>query len=251
MNSTPIPLKRLKQLDDLLGKLGIPFGKMGLLDEALTHSSYAAENPGLSDNERLEFFGDSVLKFVISEYLLERFPSYDEGRLTEIRSVLVSSATLATLASGFELGKYIRVGRRVSMRPSILACTMEAILGAIYLDSGLTYVQNLIVRLLGSQTTEVDHDAIKDNYKAQLQEFSQARAQGVPQYAVETIEGPAHEPVFSVTVSVANVVVGTGSGPSKKAAEQAAARQALAHLETANTTDTPKEEVSSSSLGTP
>ncbi|MBI4532520.1 MAG: ribonuclease III [Candidatus Melainabacteria bacterium] len=235
MNATPIPTKRLKQLDELLAKLGIPCGKMGLLNEALTHSSHAAENPGLADNERLEFFGDAVLKFVISEYLLERFPSYDEGRLTEIRSVLVSSNTLATLANQFDLGKYTLVGRRVSMRPSILACTMEAILGAIYLDSGLTYVQNLIVRLLGSQTTDVDRDAVKDNYKAQLQELTQAQAQGVPQYAVVTVDGPAHEPVFNVTVSVANVVLGAGSGSSKKAAEQAAARQALAKLETTNT----------------
>src|SRR3990167_5060497 len=107
MNVTPpIPPKRLKQLDELLGKLGIPCGRIGLLNEALTHSSYAAENPGLLNNERLEFFGDAVLKFVISEYLLERFPSYDEGRLTEIRSVLVSSATLAVLGAKFDLGKY-------------------------------------------------------------------------------------------------------------------------------------------------
>lgn len=222
--------KRLKQLDELLEKLQLSCGRMGLIEEALTHSSYAAENDGVQDNERLEFFGDAVLKFIISEYLLERFPTYDEGQLTEIRSVLVSSNALAEIGASLNLGKYILVGRRVSMRPSIIARSMEAILGAIYLDSGLTLVQNLIVRLLGAQATAVDRDAIKDNYKAQLQELTQARAQGIPQYSVVMVEGPAHDPTFEVTVSIGNQEVASGSGHSKKSAEQAAAREALNKL---------------------
>lgn len=225
-----IPPKRLKQLDELLGKLGVSCGRMGLLEEALTHSSYVAENPGCQDNERLEFFGDSVLKFVISEYLLERFPDYDEGRLTAIRSVLVSANTLAEIGNELNLGKYIRVGRRVSIRPSIVARSVEAILGAVYLDAGLPYVQNLIVRLLGGRATAVDRDAVKDNYKAQLQELTQGRGQGIPLYTVVETEGPAHDPTFKVTVTVADEVMGCGSGSSKKAAEQAAAREALSRL---------------------
>src|SRR5215470_1193947 len=105
MTGSIITPKRLRELDELLDKLSVSCGRMGLLEEALTHSSYAAENPSLAQNERLEFFGDSVLKFVISEYLLERFPTYDEGRLTEIRSVLVSSNTLAEVGTELNLGR--------------------------------------------------------------------------------------------------------------------------------------------------
>jgi ribonuclease-3 len=130
------------------------------------------------------------------------------------------------------LGRYIQVGRRVSMRPSIVSRSMEAILGAIYLDSGLIPVQNLIIRLFGSQATTVDRDATKENYKAQLQELTQSRAQGIPSYEVTTCEGPAHDPMFTVTVSVAGEVVATGKGTSKKAAEQLAAKEAYAKLNT-------------------
>lgn len=230
MLGNEIDRKRLKQLDELLEKLGVTCGRMGLLDEALIHSSWAAENPGISDNERLEFFGDAVLKFVVSEYLLERFPNYNEGQLTEIRAVLVSSKTLGEVGIAMNLGKYIKVGRRVSMRPSIVARSMEAILGAIYLDSGLIQVQNLIIRLFGSQATSVDRDASKENYKAQLQELTQSRAQGIPVYEVTATEGPAHDPMFTVTVSVEGNVIASGKGQSKKAAEQVAAKEAFAKL---------------------
>ncbi len=233
MISSTISPKRLKQLDELLKQLGISCGRMGFLEEALTHSSYAAENPGIANNERLEFFGDAVLKFVISEYLLERFPEYDEGRLTEIRSVLVSSNTLAEVGVELNLGRYILSGRRVSMRPSMIARAMEAILGAIYLDSGLPYVQNLIVRLLGGRATAVDRDAAGDNYKARLQELTQSQGRGIPVYVTVTSEGPAHDPTFSVTVSVSGQVVGAGSGHSKKQAEQSAAKSALEKLQEA------------------
>jgi len=231
MTGSIITPKRLRELDELLDKLSVSCGRMGLLEEALTHSSYAAENPSLAQNERLEFFGDSVLKFVISEYLLERFPTYDEGKLTEIRSVLVSGKTLAEVAASLNLGKYILTGRRVSIKPSIMAGAMEAILGAIYLDSGLIHVQNLIIRLFGSQATAVDRDEFKENFKAQLQELTQARAQGIPVYSVVSVEGPAHDPTFSVTVAIGEEVLASGSGHSKKSAEQAAARSALGKLE--------------------
>jgi len=230
--TNPITPKRLKLLDELLSKLSVDCGRMSLLNDALTHSSWAAENPGQPDNERLEFFGDSVLKFVVSEYLLERFPEYNEGQLTEIRAVLVSAKTLGDVAASLNLGKYILVGRRVPMRPSILARSMEAILGAIYLDSGLIHVQNLIIRLFGSQATAVDRDEVKDNFKAQLQELTQSLHQGIPVYAVLGVEGPAHDPLFNVSVSVEGNLVGSGQGRSKKEAEQTAAKAALAQLQT-------------------
>lgn len=234
MTGSIISTKRLRELDKLLNDLGILCGRMALLEEALTHSSYAAENADCSHNERLEFFGDSVLKFVISEYLLERFPAYNEGKLSEIRAVLVSGKTLAEVADKHKLGRYILTGRRVSLKPSILAGAMEAVLGAIYLDSGLMQVQNLIIRLFGAQATAVDRDDVKENYKAQLQEWTQSRAEGIPLYAVVNTEGPAHDPIFSVSVSVGGEVTGTGSGHSKKDAEQAAAKDALAKLGVGN-----------------
>lgn len=227
--NTPPP-KRMKELDQLCERLGVHFGRMGLLHEALTHSSYAAEFPGTKDYERLEFFGDAILKFVISEYLLERFPDYDEGELTEIRSVLVSDKTLAELAEKINLSKYILLGRQVQMRPSIVAQSFEAVLGAVYTDLGLIHVQNLIVRMFGNLATSVDRDDIKDNFKAELQEFTQSKAQGVPIYTVTKVDGPAHDPIFSVSVSIAGTVISSGSGRSKKAAEQDAARGALEEL---------------------
>jgi ribonuclease III len=187
IDSYSLSPKRIKELEQLCQKLGVLFGRLAVLNEALTHSSFAAETPGARDYERLEFFGDSVLRFVVSEYLLERFPEYDEGQLTSIRSVLVSDKTLAEIAQEFGLSKYILLGRQVQMRPSIMARSMEAIFGAVYNDLGLFEVQNLVLRLFGSRATDVDKDEAKDNYKAQLQEYSQGGGQGVPVYTVEKI----------------------------------------------------------------
>jgi ribonuclease-3 len=227
----PIPQKRLKDLDQLCERLGLTFGRMHILNEALTHSSYAAEHPGVKDYERLEFFGDAILKFVISEYLLERFPEYDEGQLTEIRSVLISDKTLGELAKTLNLGKYILLGKQVQLRASIMAQSLEAVLGAIYTDLGIIHAQNFIVKLFGSQATNVDRDEVKDNFKAELQELTQSKAQGIPVYSILQVDGPPHEPIFSVSVSVMGEAVATGTGRSKKAAEQEAAKAALEKLD--------------------
>jgi ribonuclease-3 len=224
-----ITSKRLKELDQLCAKLGVTFGRMGLLNEALTHSSFAAES-GEKDCERLEFFGDAVLKFVISEYLLERFPDYDEGKLTEIRAVLVSDKVLAEVAGTLGLSKYIRLGNQVQMRPSIMSRSMEAIFGAVYQDLGLFASQTLIVTMFGDHATAVDRDEMKENFKAKLQELSQAKAQGVPNYAITGVEGPAHNPIFEVTVAIEGTVLASGKGSTKKAAEQEAAKASLEKL---------------------
>ena len=113
--------KRMTQLDQLLAKLHATCGRMGLVNEALTHNSYVNENPGAVDYERLEFFGDAVLKFVISEYLLDRFGDYSEGQLTEIRAALVSDKTLSEIGLAMGLDRYILLGRQVQMKPSIVA----------------------------------------------------------------------------------------------------------------------------------
>jgi len=227
--NTTVPPKRLKTLDQLGASLGVTFGRFSLLNEALTHSSYGAE-AGVTDNERLEFFGDALLKFVISEYLLERFPDYDEGKLTEIRAVLVSDRVLAQLADTVNLSKYILLGKQAQMRPSIMAAALEAVFAAIYIDLGLIALQNIIVRMFGSQATNIDKDELKNNFKAFLQETTQAQGKGLPEYTLETVEGPAHKPFFEVTVAISGTVVGRGQGASKKAAEQEAAREALENL---------------------
>jgi len=228
-SSTVITPKRQKALDQLGASLGVTFGRMSLLNDALTHSSYGMET-GTTDNERLEFFGDAVLKFVISEYLLERFPDYDEGELTEIRAVLVSDKVLANLADSINLGKYILLGRQAQMRPSIMAAALEAVFAAIYIDLGLIIMQNLIVRMFGSPATNIDRDEIKSNFKAHLQEATQSQRKGVPEYNFVTVEGPAHKPVFEMSVSVEGSIIAHGKGPTKKAAEQEAAKKALAVL---------------------
>jgi ribonuclease-3 len=222
--------RRLKDLDQLCARLGVTFGRMGLLHEALTHSSYAAEAPGTKDYERLEFFGDAILKFVLSEYLLERFPEHQEGELTQIRAVLVSDKTLAELANEINLSKYILLGHNVQMRPSIMAQAMEAVIAAVYIDLGLIHVQNLVVRSFGKQATEIERDEIKDNYKAELQTIVQAQTHKQPVYELTKMDGPPHDPTFEVAVIISGKPVASGSGRTKKAAEQEAARQALISL---------------------
>lgn len=230
MTESALSQERLKKLDELCSKLSLNVGRMGLLNEALTHSSYAQEHPGVKDYEKLEFFGDAVLKFVVSEYLLDRFPEYFEGQLTEIRAVLVSDKVLAEIARGIGLDKYILLGRQVQMRPSIMADCLEAVIGAAYQDLGLFPVQNLIVALFGSHATEVDRDGTYENHKAILQEYTQARAQGLPVYTVLNSEGPPHQPTFTIAVSIAGDAIATGTGSSKKDAEQEAAKLAMEKL---------------------
>jgi ribonuclease-3 len=232
MKTSPqnVSITRQKALNELSQQLNIPVKDFSLLNQALTHSSYALENSYVSDNERIEFFGDAVFKFVVSEYLFKNFPSLDEGELTQIRSVLVSAKFLEKVANIMHLNKYILVGNGIPMKPSILARAMEAILGAIYLDSGFEHVSRFIETNFCVHAQELSLDEIKDNYKAKLQELTQAKAQGVPCYKVLSTEGPAHAPYFEVSVSIGSKTIAKGSGQSKKKAEQAAAKEALHKL---------------------
>ncbi len=217
---------RSNLLSELQEKMSLKFKNLAFLDEALTHSSYSHDHPQYADYERLEFFGDAVLKFIVSEYLVHSYPKHDEGRLTEIRAVLINARTLETVALEFELANYMRVAKGVSIRSSMLARSMEAILGAIYLDHGMDSAREFINKYFCAKADAVNQDRVKDNYKAQLQQLSQARAQGVPVYSVLQVDGPPHDPTFIVAVSVANRAIAQGSGHSKKQAEQEAARAA-------------------------
>jgi ribonuclease-3 len=224
-----ISTDRQKQLDELISRIGVPFRNINLLDEATTHKSFAGENDA-QDYERLEFFGDAVLKFVVAEYLFDAYQAMHEGELTEIAAVLISAKTLEQVGRSIDIEPYIRVGRGVDIRGSIIARVMEAILGALYQDSKFKYVREFIVDKFCSMAEEVANDSVKENYKAQLQQYSQARAQGTPVYSVIKVDGPPHDPIFTIGVAIAEQMVADGAGPSKKAAEQAAAKAAFEKL---------------------
>lgn len=221
-----ISSERTAILARLQEKMELSFQNVELLDEALTHSSYSHDYPHFTDYERLEFFGDAVLKFIVSEYLMHFYPKHDEGRLTEIRAVLINARTLESVAQELDLAEFIRVAKGVSIRSSMLARSMEAILAAIYLDQGMDASRTFINRFFSSKADAVNKDRVKDNFKAQLQQLTQARAQGVPIYSVLKVDGPPHDPIFLVSVAVANHAIAEGLGHSKKAAEQEAARLA-------------------------
>lgn len=222
---------RLAALKTLLSELNLPDKSdkktLDLINEALTHSSYKADYKGSNDYERLEFFGDSVLKFVVSEYLFNRFPNYSEGRLTEIRAVLVSGQTLNDLGSQLQLGKHIVLGRGIHLKQSIIGRSLEALFGAVYLAYGMDTARQLIESLVSEKAEAIHENAGQENFKAQLQELTQGQAKGAPVYATTSTEGPAHDPMFKVEVSVQGEVIASGTGRSKKQAEQQAAKAAL------------------------
>jgi len=212
------------QRDSLCRKLGYDFLRQDLLERALTHRSYSQAN-----NERLEFLGDSVLNFVVAAFLYEKYPDMPEGKLSRLRSNLVNQQTLADLALKLELGDFLLLGEgeRKSAggrRPSILADAVEALLGAIYLDSGFTAAQNVLLRLYAPLIERPDLPALGKDAKTLLQEYLQGRKLPLPQYAVTAIQGEAHAQVFRVSCSILSLDVTThGEGGSRRAAEQAAA----------------------------
>jgi ribonuclease III len=227
--------ERAARLQQFLTSLGLspPFD-LALYHLALIHSSYTYENKlsHLANFERLEFLGDAVLKIVVSEYLYERFPQYREGELTKIRAVIVSDAKLAGLAEHIGLGPYIVFGASEAKaggarKVSNLACGMEALLGALFLDGKMSEVRQFLTHHLEAEITRVDLDKTKDNFKAVLQEMTQAEGIGLPDYITVEESGPAHNKRFVVDVFIHDEVVGTGQGKTKKEAQQQAAKMAL------------------------
>ena len=213
------------------------FRDPSLLERALTHRSYLNEHPELAidDNERLEFLGDAVLDFVTGAWLYNRFPEMAEGRLTSLRAALVKTEALAKFAVQIGLNEHLRLGKGEADtggrgRASMLADAFEAILGALYLDQGLDAVRDFLGQLLPEETERVlvgegDRDA-----KSILQEWSQAERGITPRYRSVDEHGPDHAKTFNVEVRIGEEIVGRGDGPSKQAAAQAAARDALRRL---------------------
>jgi ribonuclease-3 len=214
-------------------RLGYVFTDRLLLKLALTHRSISSEDSSRKDNERLEFLGDAVLQLAVTSYIYDTFPDLHEGNLAKIRAGLVSRPVLADVARSIGLAEHIeltaaeeRTGGRD--KDSIMADALEAVIGAVFLDSGLGPATDLVLRLWGSRIDErARRPGLKD-YKTRLQEVL-AKDGRQPLYDSEG-SGPDHERTFVATVQVDGVVMGTGSGRSKKEAEQGAAEQALAAL---------------------
>lgn len=219
---------------ELSRRLNLSFSNLSVLTRALTHRSYVNENPNSSeDNERLEFLGDAVLDFIVGAWAYHRFPEMPEGDLTKIRSALVRNDQLAAFARKLGLGQALRLGRGEfitggSHRDALLGSTFEAVIGAIYLDSGLgavdVFVNPLLEEARESVLTKI-HDA-----KSQLQEWAQAQKLGAPHYHTIAMTGPDHARIFEVEVYINDRVVGKGLGTSKHAAQHVAATDALNNL---------------------
>ena len=221
-------------MESLEKKLGYSFQNRELLAEALNHSSYANEHRGsLGSNERLEFLGDSVLGFVSAEYLFRGHEDLPEGDLTRMRAALVCEQSLYEVAKELDLGSYLKLGRGEEAgggreRQSILADAVEAVFAAVYLDGGIEQVRALIIRVLLSRAPAAEE---RKDYKTTLQEVAQRRIGQVLTYHMVSQSGPDHNKMFLFEVRLNDRAIGRGEGRSKKEAEQAAARDALEHMD--------------------
>ncbi|MFC1896951.1 ribonuclease III [Chloroflexota bacterium] len=229
----------MADLTALQQTLGISFNDPSLLEQALVHSSYVNENPGfaLDSNERLEFLGDAVLGLVVTEKLYRDFPNSTEGEMTRRRVALVRGSTLARVARTIKLGDYLYLGKGEEIgggrhKPANLAGVLEAMIAAIFLDQGLISTEKFILRLFNEELQKVADQRAGVDYKSQLQELIQAREQQTPAYQLVETVGPDHDRRFTVEVRIGDVVLGMGSGKSKKIAETEAARVALEQLVT-------------------
>jgi ribonuclease-3 len=221
-------------LEVLSERLGHRFGDPSLLGRALAHRSWCAEVPTAESNERLEFLGDAVLGLVVTDIIYRAFPDLPEGQLAKLRAATVNMNVLAEVARELGVGDAVRLGRGEELsggrdKSSILADTLEAVLGAIYLDKGLSRAATLVRRLFEPRVMEAAGRGAALDYKTSLQELAASSLGGMPSYAIEE-EGPDHAKRFTATVSVAGAAYGSGKGRSKKEAEQQAARQAFEAL---------------------
>ena len=217
-------------LDDLQQLLGYEFGDPSLLEAALVHRSWCAENPGAESNERLEFLGDSVLGLAVTTHIYDRFGDMPEGPLAKLRASVVSSQALADVAARIHLGANLRLGRGEAAsgghtKPSIVADAMEAVIGAVYLDAGWERANDFVIRLLDDHIESAAEIPGRGDYKTRLQERVAQTSGSSPHYEL-TESGPDHAKRFEATVSVDGIDLGAGEGSSKKEAEQAAAAAA-------------------------
>ena len=213
-------------------KIGYKFKNEKLLLEALSHSSYANENKNLKSNERLEFLGDSVLSIIVSDHIFKHFSHIPEGDLTKLRASLVCESALFDFAKKINLGDYILLGKGEEQtggreRPSIVSDAFEAVIAAVYLDGGMETAREYVLSFIPEDITPKGSDAFHD-YKTILQEVIKRNPEERVTYHLKSESGPDHDKHFTVQVMLNNNVIGEGTGRSKKTAEQAAAKEALA-----------------------
>ena len=221
-------------LETLSNKIGYKFVDESLLATAIRHSSWTAENDGFESNERLEFLGDSVIGFVIADIMFRRYPEFDEGKLTDLRKIVVNMTALSRVATQLGLGEFVLLGRGEAAggghaKSSILANALEAVFGAVYLDSSATHVYEIVQVLLADLINEALGALKQLDAKSQLQELAARSSLSAPEYRV-TDEGPDHAKMFFAAVYIGNDWMGAGSGRSKKVAEEEAAQQAITTL---------------------
>lgn len=209
-----------------------------LLTQALTHRSYLNEHdePGMDDNQRLEFLGDAVIGFIAGEWLFNRYPDMNEGDLTRLRASLVQRESLAELARADQIGEVIRIGKGEEANgardsENILCDAFEAVVGAIFLDQGMDYTRQFVVERLEKRLNRVLKTQLDRDARSVLQEWSQARYNLTPRYTIVDASGPDHDKQFTIEVTIGSRVAGRGIGRSKQSASQAAARDALARIE--------------------
>ncbi len=227
-DSTPIA--------DLAKRLGLSFSNLHLLTRALTHRSFVNENPRVpEDNERLEFLGDAVLDFVVGAWVYHHFPEMAEGELTRLRSALVKTDQLARFARALDLGPALRLGRGELAsggrdRENLLCGAFEAVIGAMYLEAGIAFVERFMQPLLETARADVLTQPDLADAKSRLQEWAQGEKLGSPRYVTVGASGPDHAKQFEVEVRLDGKPLGRGVGSSKAAAEQEAAKAALKTL---------------------
>jgi ribonuclease III len=225
------------KFNDLWEKLGYTFKRSELLMQAFRHASYVNEQSSthLADNERLEFLGDAVLDLAISHLLMEMYEVAEEGDLSKYRALVVAEFGLYQVALGLHLGDYLLLGKGEEQtggreKPSILANTMEALLGALYLDAGFEKTKAIISRLFSPLLHQAGNRLTIQDYKSLLQELTQQVHKAVPKYRLVEESGPAHDKTFRVVLSLDGKILSEGEGKSKKEAEQKAARTAFFSL---------------------
>ena len=220
--------KNIETLEDILG---YKFKDEKLIIEALTHKSYKQPY----DNERLEFLGDAVLDLIVGEYLFFKFSTADEGKLSKIRASLVNESAFDKLARAINLGEYIYLSNAEQNnggrdKPSLLSNAFEAIIGAIYLESGLEDAKKIAISLIEKNYEEISLDSLFKDYKTTLQELTQAKYGITPEYKVIASRGPDHKKEFEVAVIIEDKEYARALGKSKKVAQQEAAKLAVALL---------------------
>ena len=219
---------------DIERVLELPFSDPALWETALTHRSYAFEHDLDATNERLEFLGDSVLGLVVTDMAFEAFPEMPEGELAKLRAAIVNAQALADVARSLRLGDLVLLGKGEEQsggrdKASILADALEAVIGAVYLDLGLEEARQLVERLFRPLMDAYARGEGDRDYKTILQELASRELRTMPEYRLEE-RGPDHEKEFTATVFLGGEAMGTGTGKSKKEAEQRAAREAFDHM---------------------